>query len=166
MKFGIILKGPADKLTERAKKLNPDAPVVVVDNSTYKDEDLFAVFVFKKYRDLADKFNDKRQKENIRPFAIVDVPLGKREVNLKANSVRGRIYEILKEGPSYGYEIYKTYKERYGNISMRLIYYHINKGEKDNLFELAKIEKSDGDFTWGGTSVRKYYKLKSSIDNP
>ncbi|MBR9681015.1 MAG: hypothetical protein GOU98_04305 [Candidatus Altiarchaeota archaeon] len=164
MKFGIILKGPADKLTERAKKLNPATPIVIVDESTFNDPQLFAVFVFKKYRSIADKYNEKREKQNLKPFAIVDIPLGTKPT-VSINSVRGRIAEILKDGPAYGYEIFKKYKLKYGNVSMRLIYYHINRGEKDHLFEIDKLEESDGNFSWGAKTVRKYYRLKSFVND-
>jgi len=163
MKFGIVPKGPADKLTKKAKALNPSTPILIVDKSTCFDSELFAVFVFTKYRTDADAFNSKREKAGLRPFAIVDVPFGEKEIKvLPADSVRGRIVQILKEGPAYGYEIYKKYKKRYGNISMRLIYYHISRGQKDNLFEIDTVKQSEGNFSWGGKATRKYYKLKSS----
>ncbi|MBR9689896.1 MAG: hypothetical protein GOV01_03305 [Candidatus Altiarchaeota archaeon] len=162
MKFGIIPKGPTDQLTERANKLNPDILVMVVDNTTYNDPDLFAVFVFKPYRAKADKFNAMREKEKTKPFAIVDVPLSKPKYEVR-NSVRARIVEILKDEPAYGYQIYKKYKATYGNISIRLIYYHLTRGKKDGLFEIAEIKESEGDFSWGMSTRHKYYRLTASF---
>ena len=161
MKFGIISEGPADRLIKRAKKLNPKASIVVIDDNTYKD-DIFAVFVFKPFRDKADYFNSLREKEKLHPLSIVDVPLAGMAKQVRS-SIRSRIVEVLKEGPAYGYEIYKKYKSRYGGVSLRLIYYHLMKGEKDGLFEVKDVKSSKGDFSWGPSTRRKYYKLKFPV---
>jgi hypothetical protein len=161
VKFGIISEGPADRLIKRAKKLNPKASIVVVDDNTYK-EDIFAVFVFKPFRDRADYFNGLREKAKLPPFSIVDVPLSGAAGQVR-NSVRSRIVELLKDGPAYGYEIYKKYRSRYGDISLRLVYYHLAKGEKDGLFEVKDVKSSKGNFSWGPSTRRKYYKLKFPV---
>ncbi|TRO62008.1 hypothetical protein E2P64_00555 [Candidatus Bathyarchaeota archaeon] len=161
MKFGIISEGPADRLIKRAKKLNPKASIVVVDETTYKD-DIFAVFVFKPFRDRADYFNGLREKAKVQPFTIVDVPLSGMARQVRS-SVRSRIVEILREGSAYGYEIFKKYKARYGDISIRLVYYHLSKGEKDGLFEVKDIKNTKGNFSWGASTKRKYYKLKFPV---
>jgi hypothetical protein len=159
VKFGVIPRGPTDRLIKRAKKLNPKASIVVVDDNTYNDPEIFAVFSFKPYRSKADYFNGLREKEGLRPFAVVDVPLTG-TVQPVGSSVRLRIAEILKEAPAYGYEIYKKYRAKHGNISLRLIYYHLRKGEKDGLFQIKEVKTTKGDFSWGTSTKRKYYKLK------
>lgn len=161
MKFGLILKGPVDRLREKARKINPNTPVVVVDDTTYNDKALFAVFVFKPFRNQADHFNTLREKEGLKPFAIVDMPLHKEQ---EVHSIRARIVDILKEGPAYGYEIFKKYRSRHGNISMRLIYYHLKRGESEGLFEIGEIREMTGDFSWGVSSRRKYYQLKAPVN--
>ena len=163
MKFGLILKGPVDKLKARAGKLNPGAPLIVVDENTFSDKDLSAVFVFKPFRDTADHFNQLREKEGLQPFFVIDVPLQSVSSKDVRSSIRSRLIEILKEGPAYGYLIYKKYRTRHGNISLRLVYYHLNKGEKDGLFEVVDVEQASGDFSWGDSTKRKYYKLKFPV---
>jgi hypothetical protein len=153
VKFGIISEGPADRLIKRAKKLNPNTPVVVVDDSTYKDPEIFAVFVFKPHRAVADRYNELREKAGARP-------LGKGQPEIRS-SVRARIAGILRDGPAYGYEIYKEYRAHYGEISLRLVYYHLKQGAERGLFEVADVKESEGDFSWGPSTRRKYYKLKS-----
>jgi len=159
MKFGIILNGPVEDLKFRAKKMNPEVPVIIIDENTYDDAEIFAVFVFEPFRSKANNFNKLRVKKGLSPFAIMEFPLNKINLVVK-NSVRSKIADILKEGPAYGYQIYKKYKARHGAISIRLIYYHLKKGEKDGLFEVTDFEEVVGDFSWGTSSKHKYYKLK------
>lgn len=161
MKLGIISNGPADQLVEKAKELNPKASVVVVDETTYRDPELAAVFVFEPYRSRAEEFNDQRREAGVDPFSIVDVPLSRSGRRAK-HSVRQRIVEILKEGPAYGYEIYKKYRARHGDVSLRLIYYHLNRGLDEGLFKVADVKEKEGDFSWGPSTRRKYYELKFS----
>ncbi len=163
MKFGLILNGPVEDLKFRANKLNPNVPLIIIDENTYDDVDLFVVFVFEPFRKKAEHFNELRLQKKISPFAIMEFPLHKVRPIVK-NSVRSRIVEILKDGKAYGYQIFKKYKERYGKISIRLIYYHLQKGEKDGLFEKVEIEEKSGNFSWGGTVKHKYYKLKFLVD--
>lgn len=163
MKFGIILKGPVDKLKARADKLNPEAPIIVVDENSFMDKELSAVFVFRPFRDTADHFNSLRAKKKLQPFFVVDVPLQAVSPKDVRNSVRSRIVEILKESPAYGYSVYKKYRSRFGSVSLRLIYYHLRKGEEDGLFEVVDVEKASGEFSWGESSKRKYYKLKFPV---
>ncbi len=161
MKLGIIPEGPADRLIARAKKLNPTAPIVVVDSNTFKDPDIFAVLVFQPFRDRVDHFNSLREKLKLHPFVVVDVPLS--SFGSVRNSMRARIIEILKEGPAYGYEVFKKYQQRHGKVSLRLIYYHLTKGAKDGIFEVADVKEARGDFSWGPSTKRKYYRLKFPV---
>jgi DNA-binding PadR family transcriptional regulator len=163
MKFGLILQGPAEVLTERARKINSSVPIIVVDENTYKDPELFAVFAFRNFRRIADDFNARRLNQNLPQFSVMDFPLPQLTQSSRT-SVRQRISEILREGPAYGYGIFKKYCTRYGKISMRLIYYHLARGEKDGLFEVSDLKQEKGDFSWGEASQRKYYKLKFSGD--
>ncbi|MEM2115518.1 MAG: hypothetical protein QXD62_00090 [Candidatus Woesearchaeota archaeon] len=74
--------------------------------------------------------------------------------------VRERIAQILSElGECYGYELAKKYVERFGKVSQRLIYYHLEKGVQLGIFE--RIEKEEtGDFSWGNKVTKVYYKVK------
>jgi hypothetical protein len=161
MKFGLILQGPVEVLTERARKINSSVPIIVVDENTYKDPELFAVFAFRSFRRIADDFNTRRISQNLAPFSVMDFPLPQ-VAQSSRTSVRQRISEILREGPAYGYEIFKKYCARHGKISMRLIYYHLAKGEKSGMFEASGLKQEKGEFSWGEASQRKYYKLKFS----
>jgi len=74
--------------------------------------------------------------------------------------IRQNIIEILyfmKSG--YGYNIYKTYREIFPKVTMRVIYYHLNKGLNTNEFSIEKVEKEKGDYSWGGEAEKIYYKL-------
>lgn len=74
--------------------------------------------------------------------------------------IRQNIVEILyfmKEG--YGYNIYKVYVEIFPKVTMRSIYYHLNKGVKTKEFEISKIASEKGDYSWGEKAEKIYYSL-------
>ncbi len=74
--------------------------------------------------------------------------------------IREKIASILKyKKTSYGYEIYKIYKEIFGKISLRNLYYNLNKGLELGEFVVVNMRKEEGDFTWGNKVERKYYSL-------
>ncbi len=62
-------------------------------------------------------------------------------------------------GISYGYEIYKIYREFFGRITLRNVYYNLRKGVE--LLQLAEVGAQEilGNFTWGRVVERKYYIL-------
>jgi len=74
--------------------------------------------------------------------------------------IRERIIDILYfNGPTHGYEIYKIYRELFGKVTARVIYYHLKKGLAQGIFKIAKIEKQKGEFSWGTEAERIYYEL-------
>lgn len=76
------------------------------------------------------------------------------------SEIRQNIIEILyfmKEG--YGYEIYKKYVAIFPKVTMRSIYYHLNKGLDLGEFKKSKVEREKGDYSWGGEAEKIYYKL-------
>jgi len=83
--------------------------------------------------------------------------------------IRQNIIEILyfmKKG--YGYDIYKAYINIYPKVTMRSIYYHLKKGVALEEFKVHKIEKVQGDYSWGSEAEKVYYmlaeKAKPKID--
>ena len=82
----------------------------------------------------------------------------------RGRPVRSVISENIKQillilGPTYGYDIYKEYKKRFGAVNLRIIYYHLKKGVEIGELKIEKIEKQQGEFTWGPFSERIYYQL-------
>ena len=76
------------------------------------------------------------------------------------SKVRQNIIEILYFlGSAHGYHIYKIYKNVYPTVTLRAIYYHLTKGLDTNEFEIADIQKEQGDFSWGTEAEKTYYKL-------
>lgn len=76
------------------------------------------------------------------------------------SAIRQNIVEILfymKSG--YGYEIFKAYKEIFPKVTMRVIYYHLKKGQQTGEFEIDRVEKEKGNFSWGSEVEKTYYKL-------
>ena len=62
------------------------------------------------------------------------------------SQIRQNIIEILyflKEG--YAYQVYKIYRDVFPKVTMRSIYYHLNKGKSLGEFEISKVEKEKGD---------------------
>ncbi len=60
---------------------------------------------------------------------------------------------------SYGYEIYKYYKQLFDNATSRVIYYHLRKGSETGEFIMVNVKRVPGNFTWGDESERIYYTL-------
>ena len=76
------------------------------------------------------------------------------------SAIRQNIVEILyfmKEG--YGYDIYKAYVSIFPIVTMRSIYYHLNKGVITKEFKIKKIKTEKGNYSWGKTVEKVYYAL-------
>ena len=76
------------------------------------------------------------------------------------SQIRKNIVEILyvmEKG--YGYDIYKHYIALFPKVTLRSIYYHLNKGVELGVFKIQKIEKEKGDYSWGETAEKIYYEL-------
>ncbi len=76
------------------------------------------------------------------------------------SQIRKNIIEILYFlGEGYAYDIYKTYKQIFPNVTMRSIYYHLKKGVSLGEIKINKIVKEQGEFSWGSTVEKTYYAL-------
>lgn len=76
------------------------------------------------------------------------------------SQIRQNIVEILyfmEKG--YGYDIYKAYKDIFPAVTMRSIYYHLNKGIETEEFKIAEVKKEEGNYSWGSTVTKTYYSL-------
>lgn len=76
------------------------------------------------------------------------------------SQIRQNIVEILyfmKEG--YGYGIYKVYIAIFPKVTMRSIYYHLNRGVKTKEFKINKIKTEKGNYSWGKSVEKIYYTL-------
>jgi len=73
-----------------------------------------------------------------------------------------KILSILKT--AYAYELAKYYKQIFGKTTTRNIYYQLQKGIDLGIFEIDRIEKEIGEYTWGSVAEKVYYKL--SIELP
>jgi len=74
--------------------------------------------------------------------------------------IRERMQTIVDAlGVTYGYEIYKVYQDAYTSVDLRSMYYHLRKGLVLEEFEEVGVQEVKGEFTWGDTSIRKYYIL-------
>lgn len=80
-----------------------------------------------------------------------------------ASIIRDNIAEILFHmGKAYGYDIYKVYAAVYPKATMRSIYYHLKKGVDIGEFEVEEITTEHGNFSWGDSAQKIYYKLKNA----
>lgn len=76
------------------------------------------------------------------------------------SAVRQNVLEILNVlGRGHGYQIYKVYRELYPKVTLRVIYYHLKKGQELGELEIEKVEKEKGDYSWGSEAEKIYYKL-------
>lgn len=74
--------------------------------------------------------------------------------------IRRNIIEILYFlGKGYGYDIYKVYREIFPKVTMRSIYYHLNKGRELGIFKVEQVQQELGDYSWGAVAEKTYYSL-------
>ncbi len=74
--------------------------------------------------------------------------------------IRNRIAAILERaGTGYGYEIFKLYKDLFGKIHIRTIYYNLKKGIEKEEIILIKVENEVGKYSWGNEVQKIYYSL-------
>lgn len=64
-----------------------------------------------------------------------------------------------------GYDLYKIYIEVYPKVTMRSIYYNLTKGQELNEFKIKRVIEEEGDFSWGSTSRKVFYKI-NTVDVP
>ena len=78
-----------------------------------------------------------------------------------ANSIiRQNIVEILNlKEEGYGYDIYKVYISIFPKVTMRSIYYHLNKGVQTKEFKVSKVKLEKGNYSWGEKAEKIYYSL-------
>ena len=76
------------------------------------------------------------------------------------SQIRQNIIEILNVmGRGYGYAIHKIYKEIFPECTREVVYYHLKKGVKLGEFAVDEVKQEKGDYSWGGTVEKTYYKL-------
>ncbi|MEK6942902.1 MAG: hypothetical protein AABX00_02460 [Nanoarchaeota archaeon] len=76
------------------------------------------------------------------------------------SEIRQNVVEILHFiKKAYGYEIYKIYVAIFPKVTLRSIYYHLRKGVSLGEFEINKVEKTKGDYSWGTEAEKIYYAL-------
>ncbi|MBS1266621.1 MAG: hypothetical protein MAG795_00588 [Candidatus Woesearchaeota archaeon] len=76
------------------------------------------------------------------------------------SKIRQNIIEILFfMGRGHGYKIYKHYVAIFPKVTRRSIYYQLKKGKEMGLFTIDKVEKEKGEFSWGSSATKTYYKL-------
>ncbi len=76
------------------------------------------------------------------------------------SEIRKRILEILFIlGQGYGYQVAKAYNEIFPEVSQRSIYYHLKKGLSTGEIEIGEVREENGDFSWGSSVEKTYYKL-------
>jgi len=76
------------------------------------------------------------------------------------SDVRQHLIEILHfKKKAYGYDLFKDYISLFPGVTLRLIYYHLNKGVALGEFTLESVQLEKGNYSWGAQAEKKYYKL-------
>ncbi|MBN1923643.1 MAG: hypothetical protein JW791_02695 [Nanoarchaeota archaeon] len=74
--------------------------------------------------------------------------------------IRNRLIAILQRvRTSYGYELYKLYKEIFGNVHIRTIYYNLKKGIEKEEIIVVNVARELGDYSWGDEVEKVYYSV-------
>mgnify|MGYP000914733579 CR=1 FL=1 len=80
-----------------------------------------------------------------------------------SSDIRDKVLQILScMDKAYGYEIFYHYLELFPAVHMRSIYYHLRKAVNLNQITIKEIKNSPGDYSWGPTAQRIYYKIKKN----
>lgn len=88
----------------------------------------------------------------------------------RGSQTRDRVADILSVAKrATGYELFKVYREVFGSITSRSIYYNLHQGVILDVFELDEIATEAGEYSWGSKAEKKYYtlgrKAKVSVDD-
>ncbi|MFP4118654.1 MAG: hypothetical protein ACLFTH_01210 [Candidatus Woesearchaeota archaeon] len=74
--------------------------------------------------------------------------------------VRERLKQLLYLlGPTTAYDAHKHYRELFAKTTRRNIYYQLSKGVDTGVFQIDKVEEEQGDYSWGSSSRKVYYRL-------
>lgn len=144
-----------------------------------------AIVVTEETKGAALKINALRERGGLQKLVVVEVPLVLAEdrqpissTRIRAgmidaegrllktrgvrigNETRRNLAELLEAaGSAYGYDLYKLYRQKYGPISLRLIYYHLAKGRTEGIFQVKEVRHTEGGYSWGKHAERVYYEL-------
>ncbi len=76
------------------------------------------------------------------------------------SDIRQNVVELLSVmGQGYGYQIHKVYREIFPLCTREVIYYHLRKGVALGEFEVEQIKQEKGEYSWGSTVEKIYYRL-------
>ncbi len=74
--------------------------------------------------------------------------------------IRQNIIEILSFfGEGYGYQISTVYNQIFPSCTMRSIHYHLRRGLQTKDFQIKRVVKEEGDYSWGSHAEKIYYAL-------
>jgi hypothetical protein len=76
------------------------------------------------------------------------------------SEIRQNIIDLLfVSGKMHGYDIYKHYLVLFPRCAQKSVYYNLKKGAALGEFEVEEIKEEKGDFSWGDSAKKVYYKL-------
>jgi len=74
--------------------------------------------------------------------------------------IRQNVVDLLAVlGEAYAYQIYKHYIKIFPKVTMRSVYYQLQKGLETGEFIIKKVEKEKGNYSWGSYAEKTYYAL-------
>lgn len=86
-------------------------------------------------------------------------PVRVRRGRPKGSATRDRVGEVLSViGRGTGYDVFRIYRDVFGSITSRAIYYNLHQGVLLDEFELDEVTVESGEYSWGGKAEKKYYK--------
>lgn len=76
------------------------------------------------------------------------------------SSIRQNIVDLLAYiGEAYAYTVYKEYIKYFPKVTMRSIYYQLQKGLETGEFVIKKVLQEQGNYSWGSVAEKTYYGL-------
>ncbi len=85
-------------------------------------------------------------------------------VNMRGRPIQSEIRKNITDilyfaGKLHGYEVYKHYLNLFPRCAQKSIYYNLKKGAELGEFEVEEIKEEKGDYSWGDSAKKVYYKL-------
>lgn len=76
------------------------------------------------------------------------------------SAIRQRLMDILGVMETgYGYKIHQIYCQLFAPCTREVVYYHLRTGVKLGEFIIEKVVSEQGDYSWGKTVEKIYYRL-------
>lgn len=74
--------------------------------------------------------------------------------------IRQNVVDLMASlGEAYAYTVYKHYAKIFPKVTLRSVYYQLQKGLETGEFVVKRVQKEQGNYSWGTVAEKTYYGL-------